>query len=291
MIKSSTGIRQKIEYDKTIPISMEQRNNDEIVPVHYHNAFEVIMPTEGECNIAIGGVEYILKKQEILFITPGVIHSINPGGEGKYFMLHVNTALFREVPEADSLLQSFGSFVIYDEAMDQIAKALMNKRIDMLWAHYCSKEPYKYFHFYASVIVLFAIAGRANLEFDVNNIPIVSEQYSDKHKEILEIICRYIDHNYEKDMNAKSIAEMYGFSVSHFYRIFTAYTGITFSQYLTEQRIAAAKRILSTNKKDSIIEIATQAGFKSVSSFNRVFKQKTGHTPTEYRDAHKESEL
>ena len=89
----------------------------------------------------------------------------------------------------------------------------------------------------------------------------------------------------------KSIAEMYGFSVSHFYRIFTAYTGITFSQYLTEQRIAAAKRILSTNKKDSIIEIATQAGFKSVSSFNRVFKQKTGHTPTEYRDAHKESEL
>lgn len=289
MIKSLTGFRQTIEYDKTIPASMYLQNNNEAVSVHYHNAFEVITPIEGECSVAIGGVDYILKAREILFITPGIIHSINPGENGKYFMLHVNTALFREVPEADALLQSFGSFVIYDGAMEQTAKELMNKRMDMLWAHYCSKEPYKYFHFYASIIVLFAIAGRANLEFDVNNIAMVSKQYADKHKETMEIICDYISQNYDKDINAKTIADKYGFSVSHFYRIFTAYTGTTFSQYLTEQRIGAAKRILSTNKEDLIIEIAIQAGFRSVSSFNRVFKQKTGYTPSEYREVHKES--
>lgn len=79
------------------------------------------------------------------------------------------------------------------------------------------------------------------------------------------------------------------FFVSHFYRIFTAYTGMTFSRYLTDRRVAAAKRILSTNKADSIIEISAQAGFKSVSSFNRIFKQKTGQTPSEYREAHKEA--
>lgn len=66
-------------------------------------------------------------------------------------------------------------------------------------------------------------------------------------------------------------------------------TGMTFSRYLTDRRVAAAKRILSTNKADSIIEISAQAGFKSVSSFNRIFKQKTGQTPSEYRDAHKET--
>lgn len=93
----------------------------------------------------------------------------------------------------------------------------------------------------------------------------------------------------ENEINMEKVSEQYGFSVSHFYRIFTAYTGMTFSRYLTDRRVAAAKRILSTNKEDSIIDIGAQAGFKSVSSFNRIFKQKTGKTPSEYRDAHKET--
>lgn len=287
MIKSLIGYRQNIEYDKTVPATMYFRSGE--VPVHYHNAFEVIMAVEGTCSVSIGGTDYVLREREILFITPGIIHSVNSDRNGKYFLLNVNTALFREVPESDTLLKSFGSFTIYDGALDPGAKELMNKRMDMLWAHYCSAQPYKYFHFYASVIVLFAIAGRANLEFDLRNVEKVSEQYSDKHKEILDSICDYIERNCDKDMNAKSIAEQYGFSVSHFYRIFTAYTGMTFSRYLTDRRVAAAKRILSINKVDSIIDISAQAGFKSVSSFNRIFKQKTGQTPSEYRDAHKET--
>ena len=57
---------------------------------------------------------------------------------------------------------------------------------------------------------------------------------------------------------------------------------MTPKEYTDSLRLQAAEKLLvETDKK--IIEIAWDAGFSSLSSFNRFFKKKTGMTPTEYR--------
>jgi AraC-like DNA-binding protein len=55
-------------------------------------------------------------------------------------------------------------------------------------------------------------------------------------------------------------------------------------RYLTRLRInTAARRLRSSD--DKLTAIATDAGYESVSAFNRAFKRQVGMTPGEYRDS------
>ena len=56
----------------------------------------------------------------------------------------------------------------------------------------------------------------------------------------------------------------------------------TFYDYLIGRRIKASEILLSQQDL-SITDVALQAGFSSISTFNRTFKAKKGCTPGEYR--------
>ncbi len=59
--------------------------------------------------------------------------------------------------------------------------------------------------------------------------------------------------------------------------------GTNFNQFINEYRISEVKKLISRNPDDIVIEnIYTKVGFNSRSSFNRVFKESTGVSPTEY---------
>lgn len=265
---------------------MFMENNMEEVQLHYHNAFEVIFVIEGTCIVGIGGMDYYLVEGDMLFIAPGIIHSITGSKKGRHYLLHVNTSLFREVPESEKLLQSFSSFAIYDKNTSGETRDLFRKRMELLWTHYTSEAAYKFFHFYASVIVLFAIAGRANLEIEQSTVMELAGKHSDKHREALDSICEYINAHCEYKLVAQDIAAEYGFSLSNFYRLFTAYTGKSFGNYVTEQRVILAKRLLGMALNTNIIDIGMHCGFTSVSAFNRAFKEYAGITPSQFRKLH-----
>ncbi|MBN1117484.1 MAG: AraC family transcriptional regulator [Bacteroidales bacterium] len=60
---------------------------------------------------------------------------------------------------------------------------------------------------------------------------------------------------------------------------------LSFFNFINNLRIEEAKEMLSDpNNKDTILEILYEVGFNNKSAFNRVFKEKTGLTPTEYRN-------
>lgn len=92
----------------------------------------------------------------------------------------------------------------------------------------------------------------------------------------------YIDSHYTEELTLDNIADFSGFSKYHFTRLFKQYTDSTFYDYLIYRRIKAAEELLA-NPELSITEIALQSGFSSISTFNRIFKQKKGCTPSEYR--------
>ena len=62
----------------------------------------------------------------------------------------------------------------------------------------------------------------------------------------------------------------------------------SFNDYVNSWRVEETKRLLSqADKQDlGLLEIAFDAGFNSKATFNRVFKQTTGLTPSEYRQRH-----
>jgi AraC-like DNA-binding protein len=60
-----------------------------------------------------------------------------------------------------------------------------------------------------------------------------------------------------------------------------------FAAYVNGFRVAAAQAALAdpARGRDTILAIAYESGFASLATFNRVFRDATGKTPSEYRDA------
>ena len=72
-------------------------------------------------------------------------------------------------------------------------------------------------------------------------------------------------------------------SKSYFSRNFKDVTGKTFVTYLNDMRIETAKKYL-TETKQPIYWIASQVGYVDEHYFRRVFRERTGVTPKQFRE-------
>ena len=80
----------------------------------------------------------------------------------------------------------------------------------------------------------------------------------------------------------RDVAEHVHVSTHYFCKCFKRATGIGFSEFLGRARVENAKQALASSVL-SISEIADQAGFGSLSQFNRTFHRYVGCSPKEYR--------
>ncbi len=92
----------------------------------------------------------------------------------------------------------------------------------------------------------------------------------------------------QSDLSVHAIAARHGVSARYVQRIFEE-AGATFTQYLTEQRLLAAYKVLRRPASAflPISAIAYESGFSDVSHFNRQFRQRFGCTPNEVRKSAK----
>lgn len=94
---------------------------------------------------------------------------------------------------------------------------------------------------------------------------------------------RYIDINFDKDINLELLAHLCFTSKYHLIRVFKKYYGITPRQYLINKRIEKSKKYLKSGK--SVSETCYAIGFESINSFSNLFRAKTGMPPSIYRKA------
>ena len=93
---------------------------------------------------------------------------------------------------------------------------------------------------------------------------------------------KYISENFEKKISIKDICHELGCSKSTLLSTFKKQYGITVGDFLTEYRLGEAKRLLEEGEL-SINEISHATGFYDQSYFSKVFSQKCGTPPSEYR--------
>ncbi|MBE5965826.1 MAG: response regulator [Lachnospiraceae bacterium] len=105
--------------------------------------------------------------------------------------------------------------------------------------------------------------------------------YPNAHPLVLKAL-KIIENGYNARLNQKMIAEKLGLTKEYFSYLFHRDMGKTFTTYLKEYRINIAKRLLST-EVISKGEIPYQVGFTDPKYFNKVFRETTGETVTEYR--------
>lgn len=103
---------------------------------------------------------------------------------------------------------------------------------------------------------------------------------SDKARAVDEIV-DYIKNNLTAELSLDAIAEQVSISPTYLHRIFKEASGLTIREYVEEQRLTYAIRLLTTTDL-TLTEIALESGFSSQSYFSYVFKKRMKMAPRQY---------
>ena len=85
------------------------------------------------------------------------------------------------------------------------------------------------------------------------------------------------------ELSNPQIAEHAGISEVYLRKLFSSHLSVSVNKYIQDLRIEKAKKLLSETTT-SITKISEKCGFSCIYYFCRSFKNKTGLTPTEYRN-------
>lgn len=101
---------------------------------------------------------------------------------------------------------------------------------------------------------------------------------------LIDVVANMISDKPSMPFTVSEIAAAARMTPNHFSTLFNRYKGQNFSEFLTQRRIALAKELLR-DLTLNIGEVAFKAGYSDPGYFARLFKRKTGRTPSEWREA------
>jgi AraC-like DNA-binding protein len=93
----------------------------------------------------------------------------------------------------------------------------------------------------------------------------------------------FIAERHAEEISLTQVAGAVNMSAFYFCKVFKKASGMTFTDYLARVRVEKVKNLL-LNPHKRVSEAAYEAGFQSLSQFNRVFRRITGEAPSTYRE-------
>ena len=93
---------------------------------------------------------------------------------------------------------------------------------------------------------------------------------------------KYVQENIHRNLTIKDLADKACMSEPNFFRCFKQQYGITPVEYINQQRIQLAMKLLY-NTSYSVSDICFACGYNNLNYFQKVFKKAAGDTPANYR--------
>lgn len=103
-----------------------------------------------------------------------------------------------------------------------------------------------------------------------------------KSNELGRQIQIYVDEHVLEDLSVQSVADHFNISSAYLFRLFKQVTGTSLMQYIIQRRIGEAQTLLLLTDL-SITEVAQRVGYANLSHFVKMFTQKVGMSPRQYR--------
>lgn len=265
--------------------------NDESYPrnpgfqvMHWHEDLQFIYILEGEIAVSTLSDCIPLRQGEGVFINKNVVHLVRKVGS-----CHYNSFIFPDYflkfypggPAERMVDKIVGQPTLPILAIrntkenDSVLQAL--QKLHLLKAQRDEKDSYEILLTLCSLWLAFSRTV---------TVPEVSPQ----HRTLAErtaVFLQYIALHYAEDVSLDALAASANVSKSECLRCFKAVLHTTPYRYLTEYRLSkAAERLRQTDKP--ITAIAAEVGFSHLSHFGKCFREKTGLSPSEYRNRHQQ---
>ncbi len=98
--------------------------------------------------------------------------------------------------------------------------------------------------------------------------------------ELIRTGMAYIEQNLKAEITAKELAQMAGYSVWHYQRLFAQVTGLPLAAYVTRRRLDGALAEISHKRK--AIDVVMEYGFDTYAGFYKAFLRMYGCSPKRY---------
>ena len=228
---------------------------------HWHDENELVCCQTGLLRISLEDRQIELSEGESAFLSGGRIHAIEsaPGSVATTVLasrelLHELTD--RAVPASVRLTTAVDLTSFSETYRREIGKHTplsafcLNHAAALLFGQIFSAEPL---------------------------IPVPPQVQNAPHAIVREAV-REIEINY-READFHTVCNHSGYSPSHFSRLFSALTGLTFTRYLAAYRVEQAIRMIRSGHS-TMTRISDACGFASVRNFNRDFRKLTGFSPS-----------
>lgn len=252
-------------------------------PEHTHDYVEVVYMCAGSTIHIVNGVKITLNAGELLFLGQGATQEILPASEND---IAVNFIILP--PFFDKAL----------EMMDDEATPIRKFLVDCLGNANGSPS---FFHFKVSEVpeiqnilenLIITLTGtlpnkRNICQVTMGLLFLHLLNYADhvetrSHEEtsILQVL-KYIDGNY-RDGSLNEIANLLYYNPNYLSKEIKKRTGKTFKDFLQEKRLVQSAYLL-THTSLLIDQIAESVGYNNMSYFYKIFREKYGMNPREFR--------
>lgn len=234
-------------------------------PEHLHKEVELIYIEEGEALVTIGKKQKLLTEGEMGIMFPNTVHSY----------------------EAKSHYRGFILIFPPEMAGDYQTEIIRNKCGSPFPDHlYLHKDVYfcleslkrQEVRQRPSLIKGYLIVLMGNLLKNICLEPAAEKKTDD----MSELILQFMMEHYRERILLTDLSAKLGIGKYTISRFFHQELGCGFNDYVNTLRISYARHLLG-NPKMPITEIALEAGFSSLRSFNRAFRELHGFSPSEYR--------
>ena len=255
-------------------------------PKHRHNYVEMVYMCAGTTTHIINGSnELVLKEGDLLFLNQNVYHEILPAGEDDLAVNFIILPEFFDRPismvERENILRDFLiSTLAGDTAMNDYlyiqTKGIVpveNLLENMIWT-ILGRRP------------MMDTINQTSMGLLLMNLSRFADQIgrSDpQHEEqsLMFSVLDYIEHHYQNGTLAE-ISELSHLPTYQVSRMLKKRTGKNFKELLQLRRLQQAAYLLQ-NTTLSIDKIIVHIGYENSSYFYRVFREKYGCSPSEYR--------
>jgi AraC-like DNA-binding protein/quercetin dioxygenase-like cupin family protein len=99
-------------------------------------------------------------------------------------------------------------------------------------------------------------------------------------------LCGFIAANFREDIACADIAAAADIHPKYAMSVFKKATGLSLAEYLNLLRVSYAQALLAEDGA-SVLQVALDSGFGSLSAFNKCFRKKAGMTPSEFKREHR----
>ncbi len=99
----------------------------------------------------------------------------------------------------------------------------------------------------------------------------------------MQIVIDHIEANLDKPLPVDELARVSGLSRAHFSRVFAESEGVPPAEFVLQQRMQRAAKLLTKAAFIPVKEVAIMSGFDDANYFSKVFRRIYGINPTEFR--------